>query len=153
MKRNRILKWVVLVVTGMFLSGCVATVPMMEDSSDAQAKQFKPQKGKANIYVAREDTFAGSAVLLQVLLDGKVQGAVAPGTYLLFSVSPGSHSVAVITQENAESATIAAQAGQNYFIEVEPVMGWAAARASVKQIIPEKGHELVVKGKRAKPLI
>lgn len=153
MIRNNLLKWILLGIIGVFLSGCAATVPVMEDKFDAQAESFKPPRGKANIYVVREDTFVGSAVLLQVLLNGRVQGAVAPGTYLLFSVSPGSHSVAVITQENAESVTIQARSGKNYFIDVEPVMGWAAARTSVKQISPKEGHEFVIKGKRAKPLM
>lgn len=153
MKNINIRKLLLYITLGIFLSGCAATTPMMEDRFDADAKSFKTAKNKANIYVVREDAFAGSALLFQVLLDGKVRGAIAPGTYLLFDVKPGPHTVAVITQENAESAKISASAGKNYFVEVTPTMGWMAARVSVKNIEQEKGHKLVIKGKRAKPLI
>ncbi len=153
MKNINIGKCVLFLALGIFLSGCAATVPVMEDKFDADAKSFKTEKNKANIYVVREDAFAGSAVLFQVLIDGKVRGAIAPGTYLLFKVKPGSHSVAVITQENAESVKISARTGKNYFVEITPTMGWMAARVSVKNIEQDKGHQLVIEGKRAKPLI
>jgi len=153
MKKVNLLRWVLLIIIGVLLSGCSATVPVMKHKFDADAKRFQPQQRKANIYVARENAFAGSAILFQVLLDGKVHGAIAPGTYLLFKVTPGSHTVAVITQENADSAKIAVRPGKNYFIEIKPEMGWVAARVSVKQIGKERGRQLVIDGKRAELLI
>jgi len=148
------MKYLGLLLISIFLSGCMAaSVPVMPDTYDAQAERFLTPKGKANIYVVREDAFAGSAIVFQVLVNGQVQGAIAPGTYFLFEVQPGVHTVASITQESADSETIQASAGSNYFVEIKPVMGWAAARSSVETIDDLRGRKLVMDGKRAETMV
>jgi hypothetical protein len=153
MKELDVLRRMILVTITILLSGCAATVPVMSDNFDAQAERFSPGQGKANIYVVRDSGFAGSAVLFQVLLNGRVEGAIAPGTYFLFEVPPGSHSIAVITQENADSEKIQAREGKNYFIEIKPVVGLTAARVSLESIGEERGRQVVIDGKRAESLM
>ena len=41
------------------------------------------------------------------------------------------------------------RAGSNYFIEVEPKMGWLEARVILTEIDASKGRKLVIEGKRA----
>jgi hypothetical protein len=153
MSRAVHIRLVMLFSVVFVLSGCAATVPVMPDQFDVEAEKFSPKSGKANIYVVRENVFEGSAIVFQVLLNGKVQGAIAPGTYFLFEVSPGSHAVAVITQESADSEKFEAVAGKNYFIEIKPKVGWVAARASVDKIDDDRGRKLVIDGKRAELVI
>ena len=148
MKVTSVIKLGGLAALFVVFSGCMATAPVMSEKFDAQAEQFQPERGKANIYVTRANTFAGSAILFTVYLNGKVQGTVAPGTYLLFEVKPGSHSIGVITQENADTEKVIAKAGNNYYYEVRPKMGWVAARAVVDTIEETKGRQLVIDGDR-----
>ncbi len=143
------LKTVAVVAVSLLLISCAATVPVMTDEYDAQAEAFEPKQGEANIYVVRDGSFAGSAVLFQIMLDGKIKDSVAPGTYLLLEVNGGPHTVAVMTRENVDRVRLEARAGSNYFIEVEPKMGWLAARVILTEIDASKGRRLVIEGKRA----
>ena len=142
-------KSVAVAVVSLMLISCAATVPVMTDEYDAQAEMFDPKQEGANIYVVRDGRFSGSAVLFQIMLDGKIKGSVAPGTYLLLEVGAGSHTVAVMTRENVDRVRLEAMAGSNYFIEVEPKMGWLAARVMLTEIDASKGRRLVIEGKRA----
>jgi len=136
---------------GLLLSSCAATVPLMPRELDLKAETFRPQPGKTNIYVVRENQFKGSAIAFQVLLDGKVSGAIAPGTYFLFELPRGPHSVAVVSNENSSSVKINAAEGKNYFVEVTPRFGMMSARVSAEQIDEGRGRKLVIDGNRAEP--
>lgn len=140
-----------LVIIFLLLSGCAATVPVMPDSMDASAKQFSPPSGKANIYITRTSTL-GFAVLFKVHLNGRLVGTIATDTYLLFEVEPKRHQVAVITQESQDALDIRAEAGKNYFIDVEPKWGWMYARAALNSLTEVEGKAAVKQAKRAKPL-
>ena len=142
-------KTLAIATLSLFLISCTATVPLMPDRFDEEAETFEPQAGVANIYVVRDGRFAGSAVLFQIMLDGKIKGSVAPGTYLLLEVGDGSHTVAVMTRENVDRVRLETRTGSNYFIEVEPKMGWLEARVILTEIDASKGRKLVIEGKRA----
>jgi Protein of unknown function (DUF2846) len=132
-------------------SGCAATVSLMPEALDAEAKRFTPPPDKANLYLTRTSNL-GMAVLFQVHLDGKLAGAVAPGTYLLFDVEPGKHQISVLTQESQATLTINAASGANYFVNVEPKFGWQHARAGLEELTREDGQKAVREAKRAESL-
>ena len=127
----------------MFVAGCAATVDLAAPEEDLTAKTFAPAEGQANIYVTREDQFTGSAVLFQLVVDQKVVGGIAPGTYHLVPVAPGRHSISVTTAENQSIEEVDAEADHCYFFEVKPKMGWIAARAEVVQMSETEGRAAV----------
>lgn len=130
------------------LSGC-ASVPMTSESEDLAAKQFAPPAGKAHVYVYRGGG-VGTAVVAQTILDGRITGSLAPNTYELLIVSPGSH---VLTTsggfENVEQVNFQSSAGQNYFFKLGLGMGLVMPRVSLKQVDEETGREAVRGSKRA----
>ncbi len=132
-------------------SGCAATVTLMPESLDADAKRFSPPPDKANLYLTRTSSL-GAAVLFQVYLDGKLSGSVALGTYLLLAVEPGKHQVSVLTQESQAALTIDAAPGGNYFVNVVPKFGWQHARAGLEELAREDGLKAVREAKRAEGL-
>ena len=127
----------------MFLAGCAATVDLAAPEEDLAAKSFVPAEGEANIYVTREDQFTGSAVLFQLVVDQRVIGGIAPGTYHLIRVKPGHHTISVTTSENQSIEEVDAVAGRIYFFEVEPRMGWIAARAEVEPLSEAEGRAAI----------
>ena len=127
----------------VLLAGCAATVELAEPDEDQAAKAFVPAAGQANIYVTRKDQFTGSAVLFQLVVDQRVIGGIAPGTYHLVSVAPGPHTVSVTTSENQSMEEVEAVAGESYFFEVRPKMGWIAARAEVSRMSDAEGRAAV----------
>jgi hypothetical protein len=122
-----------------FLAGCAATVELASPEEDLEAKRFVCEEGKANIYVTRQDQFTGSAVLFQLVVDQHAIGGIAPGTYHLIPVEPGHHTISVTTAENQSIEEVDVEAGHSYFFEVEPKMGWFAARAEVDPLSEEEG--------------
>jgi uncharacterized lipoprotein YajG len=136
----------------LLVSGCAATVELASTSEDEAAKTFVTPQGEANIYVTRKDKFTGSAVLFQVVVDGRVEGGIAPGTYHVVTVTPGTHSVSVTTAENQSTQQVDAVAGQNYFFEVKPKMGWMSARVEVVQLSEEEGRAAVAENSLAEDI-
>jgi hypothetical protein len=143
------LLWLFLIV--LATSGCTATVSLMSEAAHAQAARFSPAPGKANVYVTRTSGL-GNAVLFQVHFDGKLSGSIAPDTYLLFEVEPGTHQVAVLTQESQDAKVITVGQGQNFFVDVVPKFGWRYARAALEELTPEAGRKAVQSAKRAEGL-
>ena len=127
----------------LLLSACAATVELAAPAADQAAKTFAPAAGMANIYVTREDRFTGSAVLFQLIVDQKVVGGLAPGTYHLIPVAPGPHTISVTTAENQSMQQLDAVAGQSYFFEVRPKMGLVSARVEVATMTDVDGRAAV----------
>ena len=127
----------------LLFAGCAASVDLAAPELDQAAKTFVPAEGQANIYVTRKDQFTGSAVLFQLVVDQRVIGGIAPGTYHLIAVAPGPHTVSVTTAENQSSEQLDAVAGESYFFEVKPKMGWVAARAEVVRMSDADGRAAV----------
>ena len=136
----------------LLVSGCAATVELASPMQDEAAKTFVAPEGKANIYVTRKEQFTGSAVLFQIVVDGRLQGGIAPGTYHLVAVDPGRHSVSVTTAENQSTEQVDAVAGQNYFFEVKPKMGWMAARAEVVPMSESEGRAAIAENALAESI-
>jgi hypothetical protein len=135
-----------ITVCGSLLAGC-ATAPMTSASLDAEAKQFAPEPGKANIYVSR--TSAGGVLQFQAMLDGRPVGDLAPSTFQLLSVPPGKHTVYVSSEENVQHQSVMAEAGKNYFFKVSVTRGWKRGRALLEPLTEEQGQKLVLSLRRA----
>lgn len=113
-------KWIPLLLIMALIGGCVSapTVPMASASSDAEAKQFMPPAGKANLYVARSNDSSGGTSVIDISVDGKLLGPVAPGTFYMASVDPGKHSLSAKAGMYSSDVAVDAAAGSNYFFEV-----------------------------------
>lgn len=137
------------VIATLLLAACAATVQLAATDEDMAAKAFAPAPGMANVYVTRESRFTGSAVLFQLVVDQKVVGGIAPGTYHLVSVAPGPHTISVTTNENQSMQQIDAVAGQSYFFEVRPKMGLISARVEVAALAEAEGQAAVAENSLA----
>lgn len=140
-----------LCACAVLFSGCVATVPMAVGSLDTEAKKFVPPTGRSNVYVFRGSGI-GMALAFQVILDGRIIGSIAPGTYHLIAVDPGDHAVAASSNENSKLVRFVAAPGQSYFFEVEVKMGWASGRVGLEQVDEREGRKGVLDAKRADSL-
>ena len=139
----------VFVVCVGLIAGC-ASVPMTPSTLDVDAKKFQPEPDKANLYVNRKGGFAGGGVIIQIVLDGRIVGSLAPSTYQLLSVVPGEHVLTTSGQfENAVQVKVNAEQGKNYFFDVGLSMGWTLPHVNLKQTGEEEGRKNVTASKRA----
>lgn len=128
--------------------GC-ATVPIADHDADAEAKRFVAPPGKARIYVFRLKELFGDGILFQVALDGANISGIAPGTFRMFNVDPGKHSVSTFSNENQASVEVVAEAEKIYFLDVSPKMGLVSARVNVTLERQDEGRQSVLKCKLA----
>lgn len=131
----------------LIMSGC-ASAPMASDKEDQRAKQFKPAKGKASIYVYRNETM-GAALSKSVTLNGKMAGTTAADTYFWFSVKPGKYKI--VSDNNLDNTiTIKAKAGKNYFIWQEMKMGLLVGGTKLSTVDEKTGRNGVLECKLIK---
>ena len=127
----------------LMVSGCGATVAMMPETLDVEAKRFSPPPDKANIYVVRISS-VGASQLVQIYLDGKIVASIASGTYLLFEVDPGTNQVGFLTWGGQDVVTLDTKGGKNYFVDV--------SGNGLEELNQEEAREAVEGTKRAQPL-
>ena len=114
------------------LAGCASN----SSTPDSDARQFHPEPGEATIYINRKAA-AGNNAMLQTALDRHIRGPLAPGTYHVFSVTPGNHEL-VLSLAPGEHTSITpgrfaseaqlnlnAEAGRSYYFVVDLRIGWA----------------------------
>ncbi len=149
------MRWLVkilfIIFFGTTLSAC-ATVALAPPTEDQQAKTFKVSEQQANIYVFRRYKILGDALLLQISLDGLIVGQVAPGTYFLFQVDPGEHTVASIAlaprawvdvHENQAVIQLYAESETNYFIEVQLPWGDRVLPTELNQVPESEARQAI----------
>jgi len=69
---------------------------------DREAKLFvSPPPDKVRIYIYR-DQMAGSAVRMEILLDGKWVGATGAYSYVMLTVEPGLHTIVSRAEDDTE---------------------------------------------------
>ena len=143
---------VIIICAAALVIGC-ATVPLASADLDAAAKTFTPPEGKANIYVARGMGYVGGAASFQIVVDGRMLGNIAPGTFYVVTCDPGSRTVAAMCQWNTAKANVDVEAGKNYFFDAGWHMGLITGQAAVSQVGEDDGKKLVQQCKRAESLI
>lgn len=120
------------------LSGC-ASVPMASEAQDAEAKQFMPPKGKANIYVYRNE-FLGGAVAMEIDLDGKQVAVTRANNFVRLIVAPGKHTI-TSHAENEDTVEVMAKAGKNHYVWQEAKMGFVMARTKLHLVDEQTGQQ------------
>ncbi len=141
---------IALVATIGLSAGC-ASVPMASIEADNRAKTFTVSPGKSNIYVYRNESL-GAAIKMNVELDKTPAGQTAAKTYMMFEVSPGTHTVSS-KAENASTLDLAVSAGVNYFVWQEVKMGAFIARNQLQLVDEAVGKAGVAECKLVKPAI
>lgn len=136
MDKKKQLLLVAFLAAASIMSGC-ASVPMASDQKDAEAKTFRVQPGKSNIYVYRNESMGG-AVKMEVDVDGKQVGTTAAKTYLVVTVKPGKHTL-VSHAESESDLVVDAQPGKNHFVWQEVKMGALYARSRLQLVDEQTG--------------
>ena len=128
----------------LIVSGC-ASVPMANQSADAQAKSFTPSADKATVYIYRNENF-GAAIKMPVLIDNMSVGDTAAKTYIVKQLPPGSHTITSKTEKDS-SVSIDMVAGQIYYVWQEVKMGMWAAGSALHVVDDKKGQDGVRESK------
>src|SRR5437016_8409362 len=112
----------VLVSAALAILAACASVQMAATELDFAAKEFaKPSRGKAALYVFRNEAIGGS-VKMSLQLDGTPLGETGPKTFHWVTIKPGKHTL-VGKAENESVVEFTAASGQNVFVWQEVKMG------------------------------
>lgn len=112
--------WVIIFIACLTLPGC-ASVPMDDPKQDAALKTFTVAPGQAGLFIYR-DQILGSAVKLDVQVDGTPLGQTAVMTYLYTPVTPGRHLVSSSARNNA-SLEVDIEPGSLAYVRQQLEMG------------------------------
>ena len=140
---------ILVLIAGWLLAGC-ASVPMMPETADREAKQFQPIADKSLIYLYR-DEFLGAGEPITVSLDGRAEGQTASRTYFLWVVSPGAHRILSLSGNRA-SLDLATEPGHLYFVWQEINLGLFTPGTTLHLVDEAQARQAVVACKRAQPL-
>lgn len=132
-----------LAILSVCLVGC-ATVPMGTEADKQVAVSFTPQPGKANVYIIRQEALGGG-ILATAAIDTQMVGGLQVGSFVFRPVTPGAHIASVYSNENQSSVPFNAEAGRNYFFEVESEIGLVSARFVIHQMSEQDGKVAVQK--------
>lgn len=120
-----------LIAGSTLIAGC-ASVPMASHERDTQTKMFNVKPSKANIFIYRNESL-GSAIKMDVALNGKPIGQTAAKTYFALEVEPGKHTL-VSKAENDSTLDVPTEAGKNYFVWQEVKMGLLSPRNKLSMV-------------------
>lgn len=126
------------IICVFILSGC-ATVRLGDPMQDSAAKEFKPPSEKAGVYVYRNQMM-GSAVRMDVFVDGIKVGETAQKTYLYFELPPGRYTIES-RAENIDSLTTDFRAGTLSYIWQEVRVGFYSARSYLHLVDETEGRK------------
>jgi hypothetical protein len=127
-----------LAIAALALLAACASVPKAAPERDFAAKEFaRPSKGKAALYVFRNESIAGG-VKMSLQLDGTPLGETAAKTFHWVTVSPGKHTL-VGKAENESVIEFTATPGQNVFVWQE-VMGFLSAQNRLEVVDEQRGR-------------
>jgi hypothetical protein len=136
----RLLAGIGLLIITIVLGGC-ASVPMGNPAQDTQAKKFTPPTDKAAIYVYRTGSFGG-AYAIPVAFDGQIMGKTAVDTYFYWLVKPGRYAIAT-GGETASQLEVTVEAGKNYFIWQNLMLGALLPRSTLVPVDEQAGRAAV----------
>ena len=128
----------VLTAAAVAMLAACASVRKADPARDFAAKEFaKPSKGKAALYVFRNDSVGGGA-RMSLELDGALLGETGPKTFHWITVSPGKHTL-VGKAENESTVEFTATSGQNVFVWQE-VTGFLSPKNRLEVVDEQKGR-------------
>jgi hypothetical protein len=125
------------------LSGCASLPSPEEMKADIVTFQLPklPEPNKAMVYVVRP-TALGTLVRFNVFVDDQEakseMGYTRGNQYIYFNVAPGQRKI-LSKAENWAEVTLDAKAGDVFFIQQEPSMGFVMARNSLLKLEDYQG--------------
>src|SRR5437588_3577514 len=129
----------VLAAAALAILAACASVPMAATERDFAAKEFaKPSRGKAALYVYRNESIAGT-VKMSLQLDGAPLGETGPRTFHWVTITPGKHTL-VGKAENESVVKFIAASGQNVFVWQEVKMGILSAENRLELVDEQAGR-------------
>ena len=132
----------ILALAALGLLTACASVRMASPERDLAVKQFSaPPKGKASLYVFRNESLGG-AVKMSLQLDGKLLGETASKTFHWVPIAPGKHTL-VGKAENESALEFTAKPGQNIFVWQEVKMGLFSAGNRLELVDEERGQSAI----------
>ncbi len=120
------------------VSGC-SSAPTKNELLDVQAKQFKTNAQKSNLYIYRNNT-SGSSVKMQLEVDGQVVATSLGKTYIKLEVTPGRHKI-VSYADNEHRLALATLKNKNYFIYQQAKMSGGRARTKLTLVRETVGKQ------------
>ena len=140
----------VLAASAVAMLAACASVPKASPERDRSAKQFAaPPKGKAALYVFRDESF-GAAIKMSLLLDGRIVGDTAAKTFHWVEIAPGKHTL-IGKAENESTLDFTAVPGQNVFVWQEVKLGVLSARNKLQLVDDQRGRAGVAQCELAEP--
>lgn len=124
-------KLITTLVSILFLTACT-TVPLATPAQDALAKRFFASKGKAAIYIYRNDQFEGGGVLYPITVNGRIIASLKAGTFIVVETNPGSIQIASFTQTQHTTKSIDAHADEIYYFST----AYSASAATIFLGVP-----------------
>lgn len=91
----------------------------------------------------------GTAIILQVAVDGKIIGSIAPNTFHMVLVEPGDHTISIILRENIDFVNLTTLPFTNYFLNTSAQMGINAGRVKLTLVREEEGMKMIRKSRLA----
>ena len=128
-----------LAAAALALVAACVTVPKAPQDVDLAVKQFMPPpKGRAALYVFRNESMGG-AVKMSLNLDGEFLGDTGPKTFHWVPIKPGKHTL-VGKAENESTLEFTAKPGQSLFVWQEVKMGIFSAKNRLELVDDDRGH-------------
>lgn len=132
----------------LMLTGCAATSPLVSSVLDQQAKKFKPDKTKANIYIYRNE-YLGGALSKNIHVNNQLVGTTGAMNYFLLKVRPGKYKIHS-DDDPKDSVVINAKVRKNYFVWQEMKMGFFIGGTQLAKVSNAIGRKAVMECERIK---
>lgn len=129
-----------ILAASVAFSGC-ASAPRAQSERDRQSKTFIAAAGKSSIYVFRNQNL-GSALSVNLLLDGKVLGQSEPSAYFIIDVEPGQHKINC-EDGSAESFMLVTRPDTIYFVRQIMKSGYSSVGCSFSEVPAAEGKDAV----------
>ncbi|MDD2918797.1 DUF2846 domain-containing protein [Rhodoferax sp.] len=133
--------YIAALFAGLTLVGC-ASVPMADARREAAIKTFTIAPEQAGIFIYLSE-FIGTAVKLDVWLDGAHLGQTVSKTFLYKAVAPGKHTITSIG-ENTETLEVEIIPGSFAYVRQEAKMGTFRARTKLHLMDEAEGRQGVL---------
>ena len=120
-----------------------------QEPTTAAPQMSRTKPSKATVYVYRYKQFVGSALAPSVYCDGDELARMENGRYFTVNLEPGKHTFT--SNDKQSGIDLDLNAGEEYFIRVELVAGFAKGHGRLVLVPREQGvYEL--KSDKLKPL-
>jgi len=120
----RIVKFVLALLTIVFITGCAATGPLYSEI----APSIPPVSGdKGRVYFFRADTMLGAAMTSDIRLNDRVVGKSERGSFFYVDEAPGNYTVSTATEVERQ-LTFTLSAGETKYVQTSVSFGVLVGR-------------------------